>query len=137
MIKQAIEHLPHYSNRKDPLEQGRQLVDNANQIYTDGITFSEIYINTVAKQFVLATSSNAVDVILGIDSPRVLRRIDLVIVNTGSQPLFELERTRVSSYEGPNGVGYQIIFVARLRLHEADQSRHKQHVDDRVELFHC
>ncbi|CAF1153459.1 unnamed protein product [Adineta steineri] len=86
VIKQSVDHLPYCSNPNDPLEQRRHLADEANRIYADGVTFNEIYTNTVVTQFIPIASSTAVDVTLEASSSRLLRNIDYVIVNTGLQP---------------------------------------------------
>lgn len=86
VIKQEIDHLPYYSNPDEPFEQGRQLVDEANQIYIDGFTFDEIYTNTVITQFNFTSSPDVLDIVLDTSPPRIIRQIDYVIINTGSQP---------------------------------------------------
>ena len=86
VIKQAIDHVPYYSNPEEPLEQGRHLIDEANQIYTDGFTFSKIYTNTVITQFNLRSSSGVLDITLDTSPPQIIEQIDYVIINTGAQP---------------------------------------------------
>lgn len=113
VIKQSIDHLPFSIDLEEPLEQGRQLLDEANQVYADGFTFSRIYTNTVITQFNLTSSSSALHITLDTSPPEILHQIDHVIINTGSQPdrtLYDKLNVQECHYtKGPMALSAKIL----------------------------